>query len=498
MTRKILCLVLVLTLLPYSVLATQNDFIIDDGVLAAYSGPGGVVVIPDGVTAIAYGAFDGCASQTKLIIPDSVTQIGDWTFSGCTGLSSVTIGNGVTRIGKCAFQDCTNLTEVTIGSSVTSIGEYAFSGCSNLTGVTIPDSVTKIEKGAFYECSKLTDATISDSVTSMGDSTFSYCESLTGVTIPDGVTRIGSDAFSYCINLTSVTIPDSVTSIGDNAFSLCNSLSDVTIPSSVTDIGYGAFESCTSLRSITIPGSVTSIGRAAFWNCSSLESIVFAPGVQEIDVGVFGYCLSLQDITIPSSVTILCGSLFAPDYDNRSQIRFHVAAGSLAEGYAQTNGIAYVADQPSYMQSGSEQGFTTAYASTQTVEVYRRPVVFQMYGLKDTNGYMTNYIRLRDLAYALPKGHSFNVTWSDAVGIERGVDYVPNGSEMSTPFNGDRPCIHQNTDVLTSIFGTNSLDSILLTDNSGGGYTYFKLRELCDLIGIAVDWDSDKGITIGY
>lgn len=40
----------------------------------------------------------------------------------------------------------------------------------------------------------------------------------------------------------------------------------------------------------------------------------------------------------------------------------------------------------------------TAYASTQTVQVDGKPVEFQMYALKDTNGNPKNYIKVRDVA----------------------------------------------------------------------------------------------------
>ena len=88
----------------------------------------------------------GCKST---VIPDSVTRIGKGAFEGCTGLTSVTIPDSVTSIGEDAFRDCTGLTSVTIPDSVESIGNYAFSGCTGLTSVTIPDSVTSIGKYAF-------------------------------------------------------------------------------------------------------------------------------------------------------------------------------------------------------------------------------------------------------------------------------------------------------------------------------------------------------------
>lgn len=75
----------------------------------------------------------GCRNT---IIPNTVTTIGQGAFEGCSGLTSIDIPNSVTSIGEEAFAYCTSLTSVTIGSGVTSIGEEAFNGCSGLTSIT--------------------------------------------------------------------------------------------------------------------------------------------------------------------------------------------------------------------------------------------------------------------------------------------------------------------------------------------------------------------------
>lgn len=199
-------------------MSNASDFVIENGVLIKYVGPGGNVVIPNGVISIGCAAFAGCGSLTSVLIPDSVTSIEDLVFYGCENLASAVIPNSIKSIGDSAFSICKNLISVTIPDSVTSIGYEVFSYCSSLTSVTIPDSVTSIGKSAF-----------------------SYCKNLTSVTIPDSVTSIGDSAFFYCRGLTSITIPDSVTSIGNSAFMACDNLKRVTLPASVGPLFAGRF-----------------------------------------------------------------------------------------------------------------------------------------------------------------------------------------------------------------------------------------------------------------
>ena len=223
----------------------MSDFQIENGVLVKYTGKGGDVVIPDGVT-----------------------SIGNEAFYACRGLTSVTIPDGVMSIEDDAFRYCENLTSVTISDSVTSIGDRAFSSCSSLSSVTIPNSVTSIGNGAFSGCDDLAD----DSGLVIIRNVLHHCkESMTSVTIPDGVMSIGDSAFEECRNLKNATIPNSVTSIGNFAFRECRSLRSVTIPNGVTSIGESAFESCVKLMSVTIPDSVTSIEDFVFNECKKLN-----------------------------------------------------------------------------------------------------------------------------------------------------------------------------------------------------------------------------------
>jgi len=141
-------------------------------------------------------------------------QMSGTTLTKYTGSNkSVTIPDGITSIGKGAFEG-TGITSVIIPNSVTTIGQNAFNS-NQLTSVTIPNSVTSIETGAFAN-NKLTSITIPNSVTKIGGYAFQENQ-LDSVIIPNSVKEIGNYAF-WDNQLRSVTIPASVTTIGPAAF----------------------------------------------------------------------------------------------------------------------------------------------------------------------------------------------------------------------------------------------------------------------------------------
>lgn len=291
MKNRFLALVLALGLclgLAVPVSASGQDFVIENGVLTRYNGPGGDVVVPTGVT-----------------------SIGDDAFSYCQGLTSVTVPSGVTSIGARAFSYCFDLTEVAIADSVTSIGNNAFDSCWELARVKLPSGLTAIERNLFASCNSLSEVAIPDSVTSIGYRAFAGCSSLTSITIPDGVTTIDRLAFDECSNLTSAALPYGLISIGDEAFRGCENLTSIAIPDSVTSIGQSTFWGCERASSLTLSQNLTTIGHSAFSGCASLTSVTIPDGVTGIETGMFSGCSSLANIYIPVSAAYVSRSAFA-------------------------------------------------------------------------------------------------------------------------------------------------------------------------------------------
>lgn len=131
-----------------------------------------------------------------------------------------------------------------------------------------------------------------------------------------------------------------------------------------------------------------------------------------------------------------------------------------------------------------------AYASFQIVSVDGRAVEFQMYALKNAAGNLTNYVKIRDLASILNgTAAQFSVDWDGQVLLTKGQPYLSNGSERKTPFSGDRAYTQSTSQ--TNVGGKLlDLDAIVLQDDTGGGYTYYQLRDLGRALDFYVGWDS--------
>lgn len=193
--------------------ADESDFDIYETASGAkaitgYHGPGGEVMIPNGINAILASAFDNGKYVTGLQLPESVNFIDTGALSGCTNLERMLILNPNIEIQPYAIPNC--------------VKDIYFNGTKeqweNTYGYyTVPDSTTM----HFNEETPLEEFEMD------GSTLVRYNGTSVAVTIPSTVKTIGNGAFMNCSAVASVTIPVSVTYIGANAFENCTGLKDV-------------------------------------------------------------------------------------------------------------------------------------------------------------------------------------------------------------------------------------------------------------------------------
>ena len=154
------------------------------------------VTIPNSVSHIGYAVFHNCSTLNSINVAPGNTHyssidgvlynyVQDTLMQCPVAKTSVTIPNSVTSIGNGAFNGCRGLTSITIPNSLTSIGGIAFYGCRGLTSITIPNSVTSIGRSAFSYCSGLTSVKCLASIPpSIGNNSFQNISDTCTLTVP--------------------------------------------------------------------------------------------------------------------------------------------------------------------------------------------------------------------------------------------------------------------------------------------------------------------------
>lgn len=233
-----------------------------------------------------------------------------------------------------------------------------------LESVKIPGSV-KIIFNSFDEMPKLKSVELGDGIEGIWAGSFRDCDSLSEITIPDSVEKIGTaDAndtrctFSDCDALKNVKFNEEKVELTGCCFkntpwieSKKNGESYAIIDESViggskaegavvidkgNKIADMTFVDNDKITDVTICSNINSIEFAAFFRCDSLKNVVIEDGVKNIDAFAFDKCPSLKQITIPDSVVSIDRNAF--DEDN---IKILCSSGSVAQKYAEENGIEY-------------------------------------------------------------------------------------------------------------------------------------------------------------
>ncbi len=249
------------------------------------------IVVPNIVTNISLGAFNGCSSLESITLQfvgdkrhtstDTYQYplgyiFGTSSYTGGTSTSQSYYGSSTSSTTYTTYYIPTTLKEVII-IDCEYIQNGAFFNCSSLTSITIPNSVTSIAEKAFKDCNKLKDVYYDGTIEDWCGIIFGSDNSnpmyyATNFYLLDENGDVKYNNKNYILT-TELEIPSSVKLIGNYQFYGFNNLLNIVIPNCIVSVGNMAFRLCKSLTSIIIPNSVTNIGEAAFSGCSSLESI---------------------------------------------------------------------------------------------------------------------------------------------------------------------------------------------------------------------------------
>ena len=350
---------------------------------------------------------------TSIIIEEGVTTIADGAFEECANVASVSIPASVTSIGGSAFSQAgTSATTMTVtiaaGSNLATIGGDAFSFCSSLETITIPSSVTTIGMRAFV------------------------MSGLTSVTLSDGLKVIDGRAFMMC-PMTTITIPASVTSIGESAFKWCSDLATVTLNSNPF-IGEDAFTDIADGAAVTMNLTANAAGGAkwaTFYN--KLYSFEADANTQVFKAGLSGTSITLYEVTdkiVDAGIAVVLKSTDNPvmtlttsassNSDSNSLEGVSDAAGTTSDGtmYVLNNGTKGVGFYK--LTSGKTLGVGKAYL------YYDSSTAPGFFGFEDgtTNISTTNFTNDTNIS-----GEYFNLAGQRVAQPTKGL-YIVNGKKV--------------------------------------------------------------------
>lgn len=354
MKRRILAVILsaviIMCLLPISVSARPNDFVLDitddEGDFAnivGYVGHAESLVIPN------------------IIKGHYIVEIAERAFEGCYTLEEVTICGSEENsiyINDYAFADCVNLKRFETSQYDFLDGAHIFEGCPEDLTIYSEYHAAAIDYAMYYglnyeftnSLSRYFEYTVKDDDTLRIDrvTEFPYHLMIPGEIDGQRVSEIGPNVIE---NLTVVDtyfeICEGIEIIDDGAFYNCANLNTIILPSTLRSFTGNAFVDCKKITELVISESnpYYTVDASGIVYTKDMKTIVFVPkggamnsftvpdDVNAIEDYAFPYSNILLHIYIPSSVIFIGENAFA----NR-KVRFYCEPDSYAADYATQKG----------------------------------------------------------------------------------------------------------------------------------------------------------------
>lgn len=172
------------------------------------------IVIPNKTKRLGYYAFRNCKELTEVTLPESVTKIPSGIFEGCCSLKTVNAPN-VNTVCEHAFYDCRNL-EAFDFSKLQSLGPMAFA-YTGIRKAVFSDKFSELGVSVFYSCKNLQTVDMKTcKIQEIPYQCFCFCNELKDIQFPQDVTIFDSDCFLRA--KFNKLIINTGTYIGDNAF----------------------------------------------------------------------------------------------------------------------------------------------------------------------------------------------------------------------------------------------------------------------------------------
>lgn len=509
------------------------------------------VTIPSSVRTISAKSFLGCTGLTSVDIPYGVSFIDDEAFSGCTNLTKVSFGGSLKTLGDAVFAD-TGITSLVVPEGVTSC---VFREDSTLRELTLPST---LEEAPWLHCQELRKLTLHKDCwpfKGMSRADFlnyiSACPRLnTIVNCPnefvDELIAPNVALRNNWVDPKSTIVPQSarITQLSNQItqglssdYDKAKAISQWVVDHIKYDYDY-YYEGLKDYSDVPFdPEEILDKGQAVCAGFSRLTQALLVaqkiPCLYVLGDTTAGY--HAWNLAVIDGEYLWIDNTWGMDYFGIGVYaisREHWATGAASFNNVKGPGTLVEGEEEKKDDnSGGQQGDSglsqgggggstllenengdgsallegvssvlpektgTAHPSTQKVLVDGKAVEFQCYALKNAAGNDTNYIKLRDLADILSGSQAqFEVGWDGKnVTIATGKSYTRNGSEQKTPFSGQRD--YSRAGTATLINGQASLlAAFVLNDDSGGGYTYYQLRDLGKALGFNVGWSAEKGI----
>ncbi len=284
----------------------------------------------------------------KIVIGKDITTVGNYAFCYAQNVTEVEFeeGSKLKSIGVLSFFNNPKLKSVVLPETVTSISAYAFGDCFALESVYVPQATGFIYKTAFANSDKVV-LNVAEGVYSHEFAVangikyelreFVYAPVASGK-LSDTVEWARYENGELWITGTGA-MPNFASHKDQPWYTTNNLVKKIVIGKDITAVGNYAFCYAQNVTEVEFEegSKIKSIGVLSFYNMPKLKSIVLPETVTAISTYAFGDCFALESVVVPAGVT----SIHKTAFSNSSKVVLEVEAGSYAETFASSNGVAY-------------------------------------------------------------------------------------------------------------------------------------------------------------